>query len=185
MSPARSVAKLNALTREHADQALREVCGSPRWVRAVESARPFHDAEALHHAAEEAWDDLARTDWLEAFAAHPRIGEDRRVSGGAASEWSRSEQASVAAAGPERDDLAHAQHAYEHHFGWPYIVCATGRTAAEMLADCRRRIENDPANEIATAAGEERRIGRLRLVKLLADLEFSDDSTSTPTEGKR
>jgi OHCU decarboxylase len=179
------VAKLNAMSVEGARETLGEVCGSSSWVRAMESARPFHDAEALHHAAEEVWDALARADWLEAFAAHPRIGEDRRVSGGEASDWSRSEQASVAAAGPERDDLTRAQHAYERLFGWPYIVCATGRSAAEMLADCRRRMENGPEDEIAVAAGEERRIGRLRLGKLLADLEFSDDSASTPTEGTR
>ena len=86
MSPVRPVARLNALPREDAEAALGEVCGSPRWARAMESARPFHDAEALHYAAEEAWDALSRTDWLEAFAAHPRIGEDRRVSGGGASE---------------------------------------------------------------------------------------------------
>jgi OHCU decarboxylase len=185
MSPWRPVAKLNALTPEDARVALSAVCGSQRWVRAVESARPFPDAEALHRTAEEAWDALARSDWLEAFSAHPRIGEDRTVSGGEASDWSRSEQASLAAAGQERDDLVTAQHAYERVFGWPYIVCATGRTAGEILADCRGRMANDPGNEIGTAAGEERRIGRLRLVKLLADLEFSDDATSHPTEGMR
>ncbi|HJU87289.1 MAG TPA: 2-oxo-4-hydroxy-4-carboxy-5-ureidoimidazoline decarboxylase [Gemmatimonadota bacterium] len=183
MSPLRPVAKLNALTAEDARMALREVCGSSRWARTVESARPFHDAEALHHAAEEAWDALVRTDWLEAFAAHPRIGEDRRVSGGEASDWSRAEQAAVAAAGQERDELEKVQHAYERLFGWPYIVCATGRTAAELLADCRDRMANEPEDEIGAAAGEERRIGRLRLVKLLADLEFSDDDAFTPAEG--
>jgi OHCU decarboxylase len=177
------VAKLNALTAEDAEAALREVCGSGRWVRVVESARPFQDAEELHQAAEDAWDTLAPTDWREAFAAHPRIGEDMRVSGGEASDWSRSEQAALTAAGEERDELVEAQRAYERVFGWPYIVCATGRTAREILADCRARMENDPENEIATGAAEERRIGRLRLVKLLADLEFSDDPAPTPTEG--
>jgi 2-oxo-4-hydroxy-4-carboxy--5-ureidoimidazoline (OHCU) decarboxylase len=79
-----------------------------------------------------------------------------------------------------------AQRDYERRFGWPYIVCATGRTAADMLADCRARSARAPDAEIATAAGEERQIGRLRLVKLLADLEFAeDDGESTPTEGER
>jgi OHCU decarboxylase len=185
MSPVRPVARLNALRREDAEAALGEVCGSPRWARSMESARPFPDAEALHQAAEESWDALARSDWLDAFAAHPRIGEDRRVSGGEASDWSRAEQASIAVPSPARDELGEAQRSYERVFGWPYIVCAPGRTADELLADCRGRMANDPETEIATAAGEERRIGRLRLVKLLADLEFSDDTTSTSTEGKR
>jgi OHCU decarboxylase len=184
LSPARPVAKLNALSAEDARAALREVCGSLRWVGAVESARPFQDAEALHQAAEEAWDALAIADWREAFAAHPRIGEDRRVSGGEASDWSRSEQAALATAGQERDELVKAQRTYERRFGWPYIVCATGRTAGEMLADCRARMANASEHEIATAAGEERRIGRLRLAKLLADLEFTDDAAATPGEGK-
>lgn len=184
MSPVRPVARLNALGRDDAAVALREVCGSPRWVRAMDSARPFPDAEALHQAAEESWDALTRPDWLEAFASHPRIGEDRRLSGGEASEWSRAEQASVSVPSPARDELVEAQRSYERVFGWPYIVCATGRSAEEMLADCRSRMANDPETEIATAAGEERRIGRLRLVRLLAELEFSDDS-STSTKGKR
>ena len=93
-------------------------------------ARPFADAPALQRAAEEAWDALAHADWLEAFAAHPRIGEDRLVSGGDASPWARSEQAGMATvADQQRGELVEAQRDYERRFGWPYIVCATGRTA--------------------------------------------------------
>ena len=186
MGPVRPVAKLNALPADDAEAVLREVCGSRTWARAVASARPFVDASALHHAAEKAWDELAHADWLEAFAAHPRIGDDRRASGADASAWARSEQAGMAAAADrERSELVEAQRAYELRFGWPYIVCATGRTAPEMLADCIARVARAPADEIATAAGEERQIGRLRLVKLLADLEFTADGESTPTGGDR
>ena len=186
MSPVRPIAKLNALPTDDAEAVLREVCGSRTWTRAVASARPFADASALHYAAEKAWDELAHADWLEAFAAHPRIGEDRRVSGADASAWARSEQAGLAASPEsERSELLEAQRAYELRFGWPYIVCATGRTAPEMLADCLMRVARAPADEIATAAGEERQIGRLRLVKLLADLEFTADGESTPTGGDR
>lgn len=184
MKPVRPVGKLNALSAAGAESVLLEVCGSRTWARAVALARPFADAPALLDAAEEAWDELAHADWLEAFAAHPRIGEDRRVSGGDASAWARSEQAGLAAAaGGERGELVAAQRDYERRFGWPYIVCATGRTAPEMLADCRQRMASGPADEIATAAAEERRIGRLRLVKLLADLEFAADGESIPTGG--
>lgn len=186
MSPVRPVAKLNALPPEDAKAVLREVCGSRTWAQAVESARPFADAPALHHAAEEAWNSLGHADWLEAFLAHPRIGEDRRVSGGDASAWARSEQAGLAAVtDQERDELVGAQRDYEHRFGWPYIVCATGRSAADMLADCRARLARAPDDEIATVAGEERQIGRLRLGKLLADLEFAADGESTRTGGQR
>lgn len=186
MRPVRPVAKLNALPGDDAESLLREVCGSRSWARAVASARPFADAPALHYAAEKAWDELAHADWLEAFAAHPRIGEDRRISGGGASVWARSEQAGVAAAADhQRSELVEAQREYERRFGWPYIVCATGRAASDMLADCRARMARPPDVEIGTAAGEERQIGRLRLVKLLADLEFAADGESIPTGGER
>lgn len=160
---------LNAMPAAAAEAALREVCGARRWAAAVALARPFADPAELAAAAESAWNALTPADWTEAFASHPRIGEDRRVSGGEASVWSRDEQAGIAPAGEELQDLASAQRAYERRFGWPYIVCATGRTAAEVLADCRARLARDPEIEIAVAAEEERRIGRLRLTRLLME----------------
>jgi OHCU decarboxylase len=170
MSPRRALARLNTLPAAAAESALAEVCGAPGWASAVSSARPFADASALLAAAEAAWDGLPREAWLEAFAAHPRIGEDRRVSGADASEWSRAEQAGMASADEAtRDDLAEVQREYERWFGWPYIVCATGRSAGEMRADCRARLGNTPQAEIVVAADEERRIGRLRLMRFLTE----------------
>lgn len=161
------LALLNALPAEEAEAALSEVCGAPGWARAVASARPFADHHALVRAATTAWDALTDAEWIAGFAAHPRIGENRRVSGGEASDWSRDEQAGMdAARDTTRSELAAAQRAYERRFGWTYIVCATGRTPQEMLADVRARLANDPADEIAVAAGEERRIGQLRLEKI-------------------
>ena len=164
--------RLNALTRDAAEDVLREVCGARRWAAVVAAARPFAEPAELKAAAESAWDALTHADWTEAFAAHPRIGEDRRVSGGEASAWSRREQAEMDSAGePMRSGLARAQREYERRFGWPYIVCATGRTPEEMLADCGIRLANDPEIEIGVAAAEERKIGRLRLAKLLTEVE--------------
>jgi 2-oxo-4-hydroxy-4-carboxy-5-ureidoimidazoline decarboxylase len=160
--------RLNFLSPESAEAELREVCGAPGWAAAVAAGRPFQDEDALAAAAEAAWDQLPRAAWIEGFAAHPRIGEGNRHAGGEASEWSREEQAGMSAAAEKaRAALAAAQRAYERRFGWPYIVCATGRSATEMLADCRARLTNDPDGELVVAAGEERRIGRLRLEKLL------------------
>ena len=123
---------------------------------------------ALAAAAESAWDGLDGSAWVAGFARHPRIGEDHRVGGGVASAWSRSEQAGISGVeAATRTRLADAQRAYERRFGWTYIVCATGRTAEEMVADARARLGNDPDTEIGIAAAEERRIGRLRLEKLL------------------
>jgi OHCU decarboxylase len=164
------LARLNAMTAEAAEAELSEVCGAPGWARVVAAARPFADRESLVRAAMAAWSALTPAAWIEGFMAHPRIGENRRVAGGAASEWSRAEQAGMdAAADSTRGDLAAAQRAYERRFGWTYIVCATGRTPEEMLADVRARLANEPEAEIAVAAGEERRIGRLRLERILAE----------------
>ena len=161
------LARLNALPAEEAETALSEVCGAPGWARAVAGARPFADRHALVRAATTAWDSLTEAEWIAGFAAHPRIGENRRASGGEASDWSRDEQAGMdAARDTTRSELAAAQRAYERRFGWTYIVCATGRTPEEMLADVRTRLANDPADEITVAAGEERRIGHLRLEKI-------------------
>ncbi|MGH7565567.1 MAG: 2-oxo-4-hydroxy-4-carboxy-5-ureidoimidazoline decarboxylase [Gemmatimonadota bacterium] len=170
MSAATALARLNALPPDAAEAALCEVCGAHRWTSAVAAARPFANFSALAGAAEAAWDALSREGWIEAFATHPRIGEDHRVSDGKASAWSRAEQVGMAAAEDvTRAELAEAQREYERKFGWTYIVCATGRTAEEMRADCRARLANDPDAEIAVAAAEERRIGRLRLMRLLTE----------------
>ena len=92
------------------------------------------------------------------------------MSGGEASDWSRAEQSGMDAAGNAiRAELAAAQREYERRFGWTYIVCATGRTPEMMLADVRARLANDPDDEIGVAAGEERRIGRLRLDRILGE----------------
>jgi allantoicase len=160
--------RLNSLSPESAEAELREVCGAPGWAEVVAAGRPFRDEDALAAAAEAAWNGLPRAAWVEGFAAHPRIGEGNRRASGEASAWSREEQAGMAAAAENgRAALAAAQQEYERGFGWPYIVCATGRSAQEMLADCRARLANDPDAEIEVATGEERRIGRLRLERLL------------------
>jgi OHCU decarboxylase len=160
---------LNALPSASAVSVLREVCGAPGWAESVAASRPFADRTALETAAETAWHGLDRDAWVAGFESHPRIGEERRVSGEDASAWSRAEQAGMGSAdGRVRAGLVEAQRAYERRFGWTYVVCATGRTAEEMRADARARLGNEPDVEIAVAAEEERRIGRLRLEKLLA-----------------
>ena len=107
---------------------------------------------------------LSEQDWLEAFAAHPRIGDKRSDARG----WSAQEQARVAGASQATlDALAEANRAYEAKFGFSYIVCATGKTADEMLAICRERLGGDRAAEIARAADEQRKITELRLDKLV------------------
>jgi OHCU decarboxylase len=112
---------------------------------------------------------MQEADWLEAFACHPRIGERKvtHVSAQSAA-WSRQEQ-SAAASATERvlSELAEGNALYEERFGFTYIVCATGKSADEMLAILQRRLTNDRAAELREAAEQQRQILQIRLGKWL------------------
>lgn len=169
----RGLALLNALPVSGAEKELWSCCGSTAWARRVASRRPFGDANEFYAVAEEVWWNLTPNDWLEAFRAHPRIGE--RVADASQStiskSWSASEQSGVHAAQDEvRDMLAQANAEYSERFGYIFIVCATGKSAQEMLAALRIRLGNDPDTELRTAAEEQSRITRLRLEKLISRL---------------
>jgi len=154
---------LNALDPDTAARELLQCCGSSRWARQMAAARPFASAEELMASADRSWGSLERADWLEAFAAHPKIG-----AGGGGGDWSAQEQAGVAgAAAATLRRFANLNRDYEARFGYIFIVCATGKSAAEMLGLLERRIGNDPEAEIRIAADEQRKITRLRLTKLL------------------
>lgn len=165
---------LGCLPPAEATRELLACCGSREWARRMEERRPFADPADLAEAAESVWRALAPGDWREAFAAHPRIGERAEPpAGGQGSEertarWSAAEQAGAGGApGEVLAALAEANRAYEDRFGRTYVVCATGRSAAEMLALCRQRLANDPETELRVAADEQLQITRLRLDKLL------------------
>ena len=156
-------AYLNGLAEDKARSALAKCCGAQRWVDELLAARPFTSDAALLAHAERAWWALGREDWLEAFQGHPRIGERT------AEEWSRREQAGVdTAAAATRAALARENVAYIERFGYLFLTCATGKTAGELLGELRRRLANDPATELRIAAGEQAKITRLRLEKLVA-----------------
>ena len=143
------------------------------------AARPFPDARALAEAADATWRALPADDWLEAFAAHPPIGVTGTGPSGPApvtvpnpkinlSPFSRQEQSGTDGSDPETmAELAAVNREYARRFGRVFLVCATGKTAAEMIAIGRRRLGNDPETELAIAAEEQRKITRLRLEKLL------------------
>lgn len=153
---------LNALDATAAAGALHRCCGSTRWARRVAQARPFTSLDALAAHADAVWWGLDPRDWLEAFAAHPEIG-----GGGGAGEWSTEEQAGmVSAAAQTRRRLAEANQQYRARFGYIFIVCASGKTADEMLAHLDARLRHDPDDELRIAAEEQRKITRLRLAKL-------------------
>ncbi len=166
----KTLAWLNSLPDAEARAELLKCCGSSRWAEGVAARRPFRSVEELEEEADRVWRELSAGDWLEAFRAHPRIGE-RKAAAGASAEsrvWSEREQAGASGAGEQtRAALAKGNRAYEGRFGFIFIVCATGRTAEEMLGLLRARLAHDRETELRVAAEEQRRITRLRLRKLL------------------
>ena len=158
------LAALNAAGPDAAFRDLQRCCGSSNWAARMTAARPFAAIHALEETADRIWGNCSREDWLEAFAAHPKIGQQ---SGSA---WSRQEQS---AAGEATDAtisaLAEGNREYQAKFGYIFVVCASGKTAAEMLAILKERLANDPAREIRNAAEQQRLITRLRLRKLLTE----------------
>lgn len=166
-----NLSELNALPPEEAVEGLLRCCGCVRWAKAVASQRPFSSREELLAAADREWARTSREEWLEAFSHHPRIGgkDALRARFAATKGWSQGEQASVAAADERTlDELAKGNADYESKFGFIFIVCATGKSAAEMLALLKQRLPNDRERELAVAAGEQAKITRIRLEKLLA-----------------
>ena len=154
-----------------ATDAMLACCAVRRWAEAMVALRPFSGVESLSLTADEIWSTMEESDWLEAFAAHPRIGERKQPSGTSASAaWSQQEQASAAgAAKPVLSDLAEGNRVYEERFGFTYIVCATGKTAEEMLAILQRRLTNSRDAELREAAEQQRQIMQIRLGKWLVE----------------
>jgi len=164
--------RLDALPPEQAAAAFLRCCGSRRWAQAMERGRPYADAPSLLAAADRELASLGREDWLEAFSHHPRIGDRASLAARfpATAGWSAAEQGGVAGAGDDvLDALLRGNREYEARFGHIFIVCATGKTAAEMLELLRERLPNAPGDELEIAAAEQRKITAIRLAKLLAE----------------
>jgi OHCU decarboxylase len=166
----RGLDRLNSLSREEAEAEFLKCCGSAKWAQRMALLRPFQTAEQLHDSAGHVWWELQQEDWLEAFRQHPQIGEKKAAVAQTPrrSKWAREEQSGTRNARPELlDALAQANRKYQERFGHIFIVCATGKSAEEMLALLEQRLHNAPAAEIRIAAEEQSKITRLRLEKLL------------------
>ena len=135
------------------------------------SNRPMDEEAALLAVSDEIWRGLGEADWLEAFRSHPRIGETRAEKDSAtqSSAWSAQEQQKAATADEAvKMALKWGNREYEQKFGRIFIVCATGKSASEILEILRRRLHNDEANELQLAAEEQRQIMHVRLKKWIA-----------------
>jgi 2-oxo-4-hydroxy-4-carboxy-5-ureidoimidazoline decarboxylase len=165
------LARWNALSLNDAARELLPCCGSNAWAAAMASKRPMNEEAALLAASDEIWRGLSEADWLEAFRSHPRIGETHTEKSVAAqsSAWSEQEQQKAAAADEAvKSALKWGNREYEQKFGRIFIVCATGKSASEILEILRRRLHNDDATELRQAVEEQRKIMHIRMKKWLA-----------------
>lgn len=167
MSPAEL---LNSLSAEQAEAELLKCCGSTRWARQLLAQRPFADLTELLSKADETWWSLGPDDWLEAFRSHPQIGGKKaeQAQSATAKTWSEQEQSGTRDSAQETmAALAGGNRAYADRFGFIFIVCATGKSADEMLSILNSRLDNDPETELKIAAEEQRKITNIRLNKLV------------------
>lgn len=160
---------LNSLSDESARTALEQCCAAENWVDGMLNARPFASIQSVEAAASEIAQRLGPDDWLQAFAAHPRIGdlESLRERYASTKKWASGEQSGIADADETTiEELAQLNHDYVEKFGYIFILCATGKSADQMLAILRHRLRNAPDDELAIAAQEQQKITLLRLRKL-------------------
>jgi len=154
------LAALNALPPRDFEELLLRCCAAPGWARQVTAGRPYESVAELIAAADAAWAARDPGDLDAAMAGHPRIGE-RRLSG-----WSAGEQARVGEDAETLAALADGNAMYEQRFGHVFLICATGRGPAEILAELNRRMSHAPATELEVSAAELGKINALRLRKL-------------------
>ncbi len=152
------------------EDAIREIlpcCGSRAWARGLAGLRPVMLEDSLLQRSDRIWWTLTEADWNDAFRSHPRIGE-KTAAGDVtpqAVHWSAKEQSNAADLYSVKELMAEGQRAYEAKFGHLFIICATGKSASEMLAMLDARMHNDPATELRIAAEQQRQITQLRLRK--------------------
>ncbi|HEV2578277.1 MAG TPA: 2-oxo-4-hydroxy-4-carboxy-5-ureidoimidazoline decarboxylase [Acidobacteriaceae bacterium] len=181
----------NGLGLDDAAEVILPCNGSPVWATLVAYNRPFDSPASLFAVSDEIWMSLPEEDWQEAFDSHPRLGERKAKAATEKSlSWSTQEQSAADPDDAVRQALADGNREYEAKFGRIFLLCATGRSAEEMLTILRQRLQNDAETELREAAEQQRLITRLRLRKWLempgltcAELaESAADRFETPGE---
>jgi OHCU decarboxylase len=160
------LAEWNSAAVAEAEAALLACCGSPRWARVLVKRRPYASVAALMADAEAVWFELPESEWLAAFACHPRIGERKAdvATSVQFADWSGREQSSAQATlEAVATALVEGNWAYEAKFGFLYIVFASGRTAPELLAILEERLGHDRDTELNEAARQQWAIAKLRM----------------------
>ena len=164
------LAQWNAMPQEDAENEILACCGSKAWAHVMAARRPIHDEATLLIACDEVCGALDQSDWLEAFRSHPRIGDSHAPESTPAqsAKWSAAEQQNFATGNDfTKAALARGNRDYEQRFQHIFIVCATGKSAPEILKILLHRLRNDPDTELKEAAEQQRQITHIRLKKWL------------------
>ena len=166
-----TISDFNNLTKEQAGAHLFSCCGSQKFASLLMNHFPFDSEKKMVDAATNIWyNECNETDWRESFTHHPKIGDVKSL----AEKFAGKEQAGVAVATNETiEALAKANADYEAKFGFIFIVCATGKSADEMLSLLNDRLKNTVEEELNIAMGEQQKISIIRFKKLLPDADFT------------
>lgn len=161
----------NSLDKESARKELFSCCGSEKWADSMMKYFPFSSEKQLVDLSTKIWyDECGEAEWRESFTHHPKIGDIKSLT----EKFAGKEQAGVAVASTETiEALAKANTDYEAKNGFIFIVCATGKSADEMLALLNDRLQNTPEEELHIAMGEQQKISIIRFKKMLPDGDFS------------
>lgn len=166
-----TIHQLNNLSQAEAFNAFEKCCASGTWINKMVDALPFTNERDLFEKASLYWSEISFQDWLEACDGHPKIGDVNSLKAKYAStkKWAGNEQKGMDEANSEViQRLAQGNAVYEDKFGYIFIVCATGKSAEEMLDLLEDRLDNDEDDELEIAKGEQEKITTLRLAKLLS-----------------
>jgi 2-oxo-4-hydroxy-4-carboxy-5-ureidoimidazoline decarboxylase len=165
-----TLSQLNNLSEADAKFAFENCCTSSRWIDGMVAHRPFASIKQCQEVALDVWSKMGEADFLEAFEGHPKIGDvtSLREKYAHTKKLASGEQSSVDAASEEViQALADGNNQYDEQNGFIFIVCATGKSAAEMLEILQSRLPNSREQELQTAAGEQAKITAIRIDKLL------------------
>ena len=164
------IEKLNNLSKENQKIELEKCCGSTKWIQSMIDSAPYSNKGELHENCDRIWAACAEQDYLQAFSHHPQIGdiESLKIKFASTSNWASNEQKGASQASDEiLKQLKSGNDAYLEKFGFIFIVCATGKTAKQMLDLLNQRLPNNRNEELLIAAEEQNKITHLRLDKLL------------------
>lgn len=165
-----TIQELNELKKTQLKQELEKCCGSKTWIKKMMSAFPVSNKTMLLKTAKENWKECTEKDWLDAFSHHPKIGDINSLNNKFAStaKWAIGEQAGIQSATDTIiEEFAKQNADYEHKFGFIFIVCATGKSASEMLEILKTRMKNKREKELKIAAAEQAKITIIRLKKIM------------------